>query len=47
MNPFKMCEVQMLSIDSNKSKVLYLRVYKPHFFDKNLPPKIGVRLYTE
>jgi hypothetical protein len=22
----------------------YLRVYKPHFFDKNLPSKIGVRL---
>jgi hypothetical protein len=22
----------------------YLRMYKPHFFDKNLPSKIGVRL---
>jgi hypothetical protein len=22
----------------------YLRVYKPHFFDKNLPSKIGVLL---
>jgi hypothetical protein len=22
----------------------YLRVYKPQFFDKNLPSKIGVRL---
>jgi hypothetical protein len=22
----------------------YLRVYKPHFFDKNLPSKIGVQL---
>jgi hypothetical protein len=22
----------------------YLRMYKPHFFGKNLPPKIGVRL---
>jgi hypothetical protein len=22
----------------------YLRVYKPHFFDKNLPSRIGVRL---
>jgi hypothetical protein len=24
--------------------VLYLRVYKPHFFGKNIPSKIGVRL---
>jgi hypothetical protein len=22
----------------------YLRVHKPHFFDKNLPSKTGVRL---
>jgi hypothetical protein len=26
------------------SHIPYLRVYKPHFFDKNLPSKIGVRL---
>jgi hypothetical protein len=25
----------------------YLRVYKTHFFDKNLPSEIGVRLFTE
>jgi uncharacterized membrane protein len=25
-------------------KIPYLCVYKPHFFDKNLPSKIGVRL---
>jgi hypothetical protein len=25
-------------------EIPYLRVYKPHFFDKNLPSKIGVRL---
>jgi hypothetical protein len=25
----------------------YLRVYNPHFFDKNLPSKIGCGLYTE
>jgi hypothetical protein len=25
-------------------KLLYLHVYKPHFFDKNLPSKIGVQL---
>jgi hypothetical protein len=24
--------------------VPYLRVHKPHFFDKNLPSKIGERL---
>jgi hypothetical protein len=28
-------------------KAPYLRVYKPHFFDKNLHSKIGVRLFTE
>jgi hypothetical protein len=26
------------------NKVPYLRMYKPHFFDKNLHSKIGVRL---
>jgi hypothetical protein len=26
------------------SLALYLRVYKPHFFEKNLPSKIGVWL---
>jgi hypothetical protein len=25
----------------------YLRMYKQHFFDKNLPSKIGCGLYTE
>jgi hypothetical protein len=25
----------------------YLRVYKPHSFDKNFSSKIGVRLFTE
>jgi hypothetical protein len=29
---------------SHITRVPYLRVYKPHFFDKNLPSKIGVRL---
>jgi hypothetical protein len=24
--------------------ITYLRVYKPHFFDKNLPSEIGVLL---
>jgi hypothetical protein len=31
-------------IPSIGSKVTYLCVYKPHFFDKNLPSKIRVRL---
>jgi hypothetical protein len=25
-------------------EIPYLRMYKPHLFDKNLPPKIWVRL---
>jgi hypothetical protein len=25
-------------------RIPYLRVYKTHFFDRNLPSKIGVRL---
>jgi hypothetical protein len=28
----------------NPNILPYLRMYKPHFFDKNLPSKIGVRL---
>jgi hypothetical protein len=36
-----------VKINSLLQELPYLRVYKPHFFDKNLPCKIGVRLYTE
>jgi hypothetical protein len=31
-------------LKSFTSVVPYLRLYKPHFFDKNLPSKIGMRL---
>jgi hypothetical protein len=31
-------------LSSFSSKIQYLHVYKPHFFDKNFLSKIGVRL---
>jgi hypothetical protein len=34
----------MLLLDCAIKILSYLRVYKPHFFDKNLTSKIGVRL---
>jgi hypothetical protein len=33
-----------MKIGITENETPYLRVYKPHFFDKNLTSKIGVRL---
>jgi hypothetical protein len=38
-----MCNSHQERLEMN-TEILYLLLYKPHFFDKNLPSKIGVRL---
>jgi hypothetical protein len=38
-------EHPVVILNTNSELVIpHLRVYKPHFFDKNLPSKIGMRL---
>jgi hypothetical protein len=41
----KLCHIFLFLLNNNVVFVLlYLHVYKPHIFDKNLPYKIGVQL---